>query len=238
MTKCNRCGANIEFGDQDTVQCIYCHADNPRPRGDAPVHDTAPVAANPYCPHCNVRLTLTRTEHAALAGCPQCAGFWIDSQSATALMQSPQRVFIKLADQMSRKAKGKVDKREDPKCPTCEGSMKQVESHGITIDVCAAHGTWFDAHELQDMLKARLADASNAGAPGDKVLCVGCKAVITREHANKRARGLLCDKCYREDRAKAVKNNSTDTSMAVVGGAFEVVGGVLQVLVEILAGFA
>lgn len=49
-------------------------------------------------------------------------------------------------------------------CPKCIGKLKEMDIHGVKIDVCqVCEGIWFDKNELEDVLKA---DAFNTKTQG------------------------------------------------------------------------
>jgi Zn-finger nucleic acid-binding protein len=56
------------------------------------------------------------------------------------------------------------------RCPSCRSTMTRVifgRRSGVVIDVCAMHGTWFDAGELTKVLTFA-ANEGDAPPPGDK----------------------------------------------------------------------
>lgn len=113
------------------------------------------------CPRCKIRLSMLQITDITLRECQRCDGVWSDAvtfenicadrESHAAVMQWAQT------------------KREDiPKtaiqyvpCPDCKQLMNRnnfARSSGVIIDVCKAHGAWFDAEELP-----RIIDFIHAG---------------------------------------------------------------------------
>lgn len=53
-------------------------------------------------------------------------------------------------------------------CPKCKGALAKVSYSGIQVDRCGScRGLWFDALELQDLLKAKGSEKIDIGSPGD-----------------------------------------------------------------------
>lgn len=68
-------------------------------------------------------------------------------------MTTVDRELVKLAKEVAMKA---ADSEQDlpvaaegtRQCPVCTRPMASVRSGHVTLDVCEAHGTWFDRDEL------------------------------------------------------------------------------------------
>jgi Zn-finger nucleic acid-binding protein len=241
MSVCARCGATIEFRDQDSIRCPYCHAENQAPPKEVQVAVPVQVIYNVVnvpaeslakseaarCPHCEVALVTARVHEIDLAGCIDCGGIWVDNASAAHLIAAPQRVFIDLADRASANAKGKPQRQLHPRCPACQAPMQQVDSHRIPLDICPAHGTWFDSHELAALLHALLGDAPSAPAKPANVHCVTCRTMLERSRANFGADGPMCDGCWRDEREKMIAREESGEAHVVAG---MLVRGVLTIL--------
>ena len=97
------------------------------------------------CPHCHVALTAVERPHATQHTCPRCGGIWIDDDEL-------QRMFIELAIP-PRAPLGPLELQAGPvPCPRCGEPMAVERTAGgepPLIDVCAAHGAWFDRDELE-----------------------------------------------------------------------------------------
>ncbi|MDB5103554.1 MAG: hypothetical protein JWP91_1243 [Fibrobacteres bacterium] len=54
------------------------------------------------------------------------------------------------------------------KCPKCQSAFTKVDFEGIRIDRClSCHGMWFDALELQDLLKKKGSEKLDIGDERD-----------------------------------------------------------------------
>lgn len=56
------------------------------------------------------------------------------------------------------------------KCPVCEETMREIDRHGVTIDICpGCKGVWLDRGELEKILEMgrREAEAPAPPPPSD-----------------------------------------------------------------------
>jgi Zn-finger nucleic acid-binding protein len=92
------------------------------------------------------------------AGCRSCGGLWLDTAIVARLratrdeeletaLRKPFGVVIVMNPTPNRNAK--------ISCPECSGPLRWIElpDSPSGIDVCDAHGTWFDARELAVFLE-------------------------------------------------------------------------------------
>lgn len=144
--------------------CPQCYARNPEGARHCtscgvafqpqPIRDRAEPLPCPVCPGVEM-------ESRSLGGlwvdeCPQCLGLW-----------APGDVMDRLVDRVQearRQARGVVEHHERRSawqaqviyrhCPECGGAMqrKNFGAHsGVVLDWCLNHGTWLDAHEMEDV---------------------------------------------------------------------------------------
>lgn len=157
---CGYCGADftIHETDLDTVcpGCLarvsdrarYCHYCATPLAADV----LAGKATRLACPECDGRQLYSRQlpdPVVAALECRVCAGFWIGVGA-----------FHEVLEAESRKSATRPgpQRTNDPprqqryrKCPECTGLMTRRNlggASGVVIDVCGAHGLWFDADEL------------------------------------------------------------------------------------------
>jgi len=122
---------------------------------------------SPYsCPRCGGRMQIGRAPDAVLHACGRCGGIWIDNAATRRVVEG------KLSEDAQRLARAvdvhpaptiqsdayrqeATQDRGRPRCPVCGDALVQVLTdearHGIAgvqLDVCPAHGTWFDRREL------------------------------------------------------------------------------------------
>jgi Zn-finger nucleic acid-binding protein len=89
--------------------------------------------------------------------CAKCFGVWVDRDTVENLCREAAREAV-----TGPSAAGPIQQASAPlapiryvKCPQCQGLMHRVnygKSSGIVLDVCRAHGTWFDDRELTSIV--------------------------------------------------------------------------------------
>lgn len=104
-----------------------------------------------------------------IAYCEKCGGVFADVAATQRIVSTMDRVLLEIGFQAGL---GKERKRHEPReltCPECliAMQMQRIESAACTVDVCPAHGTWFDTGELEDVMRAfKRARRHGAYAPG------------------------------------------------------------------------
>ncbi len=241
---CQYCGAPIERSRDAPTTCSFCgRVNDPLPREvEVPVPvqivqnvvqvvGEAPAAARELrCPQCRKRLVTAKIKDVDLSGCVGCGGIWIENASARRVLSNPEPLFAEMATRAGDNARSRDTRAEERTCPECPAILDKVTSHGIEIDVCTDHGTWFDAYELATLVRI-LRGEQAAGAPGRTVVCAHCHKPIAAERANVTDRGLQCDACWRSEQndeialfERSIANQGTAVS---VGGVMLGVAGVL-----------
>lgn len=237
--QCQNCGALLSAAEleQPTV-CKFCGATNAPAPSAIPVpvpvaivhqhvtHVSSDGDAVLRCPHCRLALVSILVGDVKLSGCGRCGGIWVDNRSAQSLVAAPQRVFVDLADRASANA-ARNDKRRDPNpcCPECRAVLERTRSHGLELDVCRRHGTWFDSYELSGLLKKLMnhdpAKGRAATNPDATVPCAKCKTLIRYAYANVTEAGPTCDACWRGDRAALVAAAEAQKTTAAAGALLD-----------------
>ena len=99
-----------------------------------------------------------------VAECGECHGIWLGRGMVERLVAShaEDSLVLALVPGIAATAAPQARSRFDAasvryrRCPTCDGTMNRVNFariSGIIVDVCKAHGTWFDVHELPGVLE-------------------------------------------------------------------------------------
>jgi Zn-finger nucleic acid-binding protein len=139
-------------------------------------------------------------EGVALNGCIGCGGVWVANACAQRILEKPLPIFDELARRAAANARGRFVRAERPACPICDATLDAVTVAAIPLDVCAAHGTWFDGNELALLVSALL--RAKPGTPiasrVGTVSCVGCRVELAESAANIGVRGPTCDACFRQ----------------------------------------
>jgi len=161
---CPRCFARIFHGHS---HCPHCG-----------VTVGVPARANPdgstsarTCPRCagSHALLARLVGDVLLDECPSCHGVWLDSAAVDRVVRERQESSIGSLRQMTAPEPGLGEPAGAPRllgkppaaqpaqsmyiaCPDCGQMMNRVNfarQSGVILDVCRAHGTWFDHSELQ-----------------------------------------------------------------------------------------
>jgi len=172
VMRCSGCGASVPA---DAPQCPYCKAQLATVACPA-CFALAPLSAS-HCPACGVALIARQSPTPDGAACPACAkplvaaqvgelevrecracgGLWLDRAVFEQLGASRETQGAVLGALPAPTAPptvslGAVQYRP---CPACQQRMNRVnyaKRSGVVIDVCKAHGLWFDKDELRRVL--------------------------------------------------------------------------------------
>ena len=91
--------------------------------------------------------------------CPKCDGLWVDTASLERICAERERqaAVLGMAQGVGTPASGAIeDKVRYLPCPVCKGLMNRVNfasCSNVIVDICKAHGTWFDRDELRRVIE-------------------------------------------------------------------------------------
>lgn len=150
-------------------------------------------------------------------------GIWIDNTSASRVLSSPEAIFGELARRAGDHATTRGPRAAQPVCPVCLEPLDRVRTHGLEIDVCGEHGTWFDPYELTLLVEALRGEGRVSFALGEErtICCVACGLTLKATQANIGEEGLVCDNCWRQRQGELIESGDAQTQqrgLAVVGG--------------------
>lgn len=163
---CRFCGAEFSLLDRDrNTLCPACAGRIPdRARfcpccGATIVALPAAAAAPHACPACGperrlVARRLDRGTGAALE-CPACTGLWLDRSTFEHLAAAARRERAPLLAARPTPSVPTGAAAPYRRCPECNKLMHRRNKggrSGVLVDVCQAHGLWFDAEELERVL--------------------------------------------------------------------------------------
>jgi Zn-finger nucleic acid-binding protein len=173
------------------------------------------------CPRCATQLTSHRTTSALLQGCLACGGIFVDRDSRTKMIESADAGVAAASDLAAAHARWAPDTAARIACPSCRGPMSvtRLAAGNVDIDVCDAHGAWFDRHELRKFLDALVAQRS----------ALPSKKQQAKQH--RRASAPVEAPPARRD-SEPPPSSGTD-AWDVAGGVFTVIGAVFEVLGEL-----
>jgi Zn-finger nucleic acid-binding protein len=101
----------------------------------------------PVCPKCDTGLFIARLGRVEIDYCERCRGVWLDAGELEQLARSPMSDF--------QNQPGVVPAGKKHLCPRCDAPLAEISApDNLTLDKCPrGHGLWFDADELQQLLK-------------------------------------------------------------------------------------
>jgi len=170
--RCPGCGAPVP---PDAPQCPYCQAQlatvacstcfalvplsaSHCPACGAAMTPRTPLAAEGApCPACAKPLAASRVGDLETRACLACGGLWLDRAVFEQLGASRERqgaVLGTLPAPSAPPVMGLEPVQYRP-CPACGERMNRVNyarRSGVVLDVCKAHGLWFDRDELRRLL--------------------------------------------------------------------------------------
>lgn len=111
------------------------------------------------CPACAEALTSAVAWPLTVSACEACGAIWLSNSAAQAALRAHQpnllRLAVRLADEAHAPSR---DAGEARPCAECRVPMQVTPmwNERVTIDVCPAHGTFFDPGELKKVLDHRV----------------------------------------------------------------------------------
>lgn len=165
---CSYCGAEIiHLADAGSLICPECFARN---GDDARFCLACGVGFDPVpmtgerselrCPPCDRLMSVRVVGGIEIQECGKCYGLWAPGAGFEALIDRAARAAREqaLAGEIARPrvdganpAAGRVEYRRCPECSSLMGRKNFRKRSGVVIDHCAEHGTWLDAHELEQI---------------------------------------------------------------------------------------
>jgi Zn-finger nucleic acid-binding protein len=146
LVSCPSCFAGVFRGAR---YCTRCGAEASR---------VAPAdrPARP-CPGCQEAMGAVRVGSVTLDECRRCGGLWVDSDSFRRICaeREEQAVVLRL-DEAPALAPAAAGPRGYLPCPECRRLMNRQNFamvSGVIVDVCRAHGVWFDQGELRRIVE-------------------------------------------------------------------------------------
>src|SRR5262245_59529582 len=114
------------------------------------------------CPVCATSLVAVVKTTLPIHGCESCGGAWLGSVAAVRVMQGASGEVEDEAVAAARSIRvSRPPLAHEPNqpcaCPQCGLVMTSMRAGNVELEMCPAHGTWFDADEV-----ARVAEASRA----------------------------------------------------------------------------
>jgi uncharacterized RDD family membrane protein YckC len=116
------------------------------------------------CPSCSSSLFEAPAVGAAMLGCGQCGGVWLDSRACQGLVAGNAAPLEALAEHAAQRTSDAEDAHGAMACPVCTTGLASqgVPGTDLAFYTCAAHGTWFKRGTLPAVARAYRAAAAPA----------------------------------------------------------------------------
>jgi Zn-finger nucleic acid-binding protein len=154
LVGCPRCLGRVFAGARF---CQHCGAPL-----EVPAQPLAAAAVTMRCPRCpessGARLAPRAVGKTHLEECPACAGTWVDGQTFAAIVADRDRQAALASALPGLTAEARPVPEAEVrylKCPDCARLMNRENfgrRSGVVVDVCKAHGVWFDGGELGEVV--------------------------------------------------------------------------------------
>jgi len=168
---CPSCGASLP---PDSTSCPYC---NTRlATVSCPSCFGLAFVGSKFCPHCGHALASTTSAgethllcpccripledmdfgHVQLRDCEECCGVWVETATFQKICADREEQAAVLGSPTPVPRDQNSPRRAYLPCPQCGQLMTptQFSRHsGVIIDICRAHGVWFDRDELRRIIE-------------------------------------------------------------------------------------
>ncbi|MDB6035636.1 MAG: hypothetical protein JWM16_5974 [Verrucomicrobiales bacterium] len=111
------------------------------------------------CPRCKTALQPIQVGASFLQECARCNGVWVDKLSFEQICSSSEEQAAVLGNPAEIPAEQGMVLEETIRyvpCPECQQFMNRLnfaQCSKVIVDVCKAHGTWFDRDELRRIVE-------------------------------------------------------------------------------------
>ena len=161
VVACPRCFGRLFAGAR---HCEHCGAEVDVPAQALPEGE----ARQRPCPRCAPqppRLIANLVGGTLLDECPGCGGVWVDAaafdrvvaekdrQAALLALGSPTASPPPQAPAAASPARASATYIRCPDCSTLMNRINYGKRSGVVVDVCKAHGVWFDRDELRQVVE-------------------------------------------------------------------------------------
>ncbi len=143
-----RCRHCFELSFPDDLHCRGCGLE----LGLAPVADESQES----CPDCKLPLRAFQAGGGQLLACERCGGQMVTHGLLRALLEQREALGRAAPGSELPRSNPLADRVRYRPCPSCGHLMNRKNfgtTSGIVVDVCALHGTFFDAGELPRVLE-------------------------------------------------------------------------------------
>jgi Zn-finger nucleic acid-binding protein/RNA polymerase subunit RPABC4/transcription elongation factor Spt4 len=148
---CEHCGARLA-----SIACPACFAmmfqgSKFCPHCGSPAVQWASEKTDWLCPSCRVPMLRGKLQDVPLHECGKCYGLWLGTPSFEHICRNAEQQAAALGSAQPAGGPAALAPVRYVRCPQCSELMHRLNfarCSGVIVDVCRAHGTWFDANEL------------------------------------------------------------------------------------------
>jgi Zn-finger nucleic acid-binding protein len=110
-----------------------------------------------HCSDCRQPLEAIQEPAGSLLNCRHCGGQFVEHALFRSMIEHGEMAGLAVPDASYQKPapKGPLERVHYRPCAVCQQMMNRKNfggASGVIVDVCAKHGTWFDAGELPQVL--------------------------------------------------------------------------------------
>jgi len=109
-----------------------------------------------HCSDCQLPLSVISEPAGSLLNCRKCGGQFVEHALLRSLLEAHEQTGQAFPDApYQRPPKAQIERIHYRPCSVCQQRMNRKNfggASGVIVDVCARHGTWFDAGELPQVL--------------------------------------------------------------------------------------
>ena len=121
------------------------------------------------CPRCLCEIYAGEKDGFRIEACGRCGGVFVEADVAKRALAVGSRAPEELAHKVQQVTQRVVQNDDRAlECPECSAPMSKSTLGNAKLDTCAAHGTWFDPHELAKAMAALRGDGALATSVSDE----------------------------------------------------------------------
>ena len=153
---CGHCGARLAG-----IACPACFAmmfqgSKFCPHCGSPAVQWESDKTDCLCPSCRVPMLRGNLQEVLLHECEKCFGLWLGAAAFEHICRNAEQQAAALGSAQPVGGPVALAPVRYVRCPHCNELMHRLNfAHcsGVIVDVCRAHGTWFDANELHRIVQ-------------------------------------------------------------------------------------
>ena len=153
---CEHCGARLA-----SIACPACFAmmfqgSKFCPHCGSPAVQWESDRTDWPCPSCRLPMLRGKLGEVSLQECEKCYGLWLGTAAFEQICRNAEHEAGALGSAQPAGGPAALSPVRYVRCPQCSELMNRLNfAHcsGVIVDVCRAHGTWFDTDELHRIVQ-------------------------------------------------------------------------------------